>query len=496
MIKKEQNFIAIIKSTSLYGGVQFINIIIQIVRTKILTILLGPFGFGLISFFNATIGLISEISSFSLVKVGVQKISKFYELNDKKNFYVYLVALKRAIFITGVLGTLLLIFFSSYISNLFFGNGLYTFPLIYVSISIFLNQISSGQLAILQSMRMHNYLASANLTGALLGFIISIPIYFLFGVNGIVPSIIFLSLANMLRSWHYSKKVKFAEYDLSKINTYGLGVNMMKLGFFFSISTLITTSIQYLLKIYITKSGGTIQLGLFDSGFTIINGYIGILFSSMTTDYFPRLSAVSDDENESTLMVNQQALTGILILAPILLIFSVFIKYLILLIYTKEFLKMIPMMEFAIIGIYFKVISWAIAFIFIAKGKSKLYFWNEILANIYFIIVNVCFYKYFSLKGLGYAYVIVNFLYFIQVLFISKRKFNFIIEKKVLFIFSIQILLMILYLVISKTFVIGFEFLLIFGIVLIMASMFISLFELNKIFPIKSLIIKVRSKWR
>jgi O-antigen/teichoic acid export membrane protein len=157
---------------------------------------------------------------------------------------------------------------------------------------------------------------------------------------------------------------------------------------------------------------------------------------------------------------------------------------------------MIPMMEFAIIGIYFKVISWAIAFIFIAKGKSKLYFWNEILANIYFIIVNVCFYKYFSLKGLGYAYVIVNFLYFIQVLFISKRKFNFIIEKKVLFIFSIQILLMILYLVISKTFVIGFEFLLIFGIVLIMASMFISLFELNKIFPIKSLIIKVRSKWR
>ncbi|MFN8229383.1 MAG: hypothetical protein U0V03_00510 [Bacteroidia bacterium] len=67
-------------------------------------------------------------------------------------------------------------------------------------------------------------------------------------------------------------------------------------------------------------------LDFMGAGFNIVNTYVGLIFSAMATDYFPRLSASTDNQNKQNEIINQQAEVTILVLAPILILMMVFIK--------------------------------------------------------------------------------------------------------------------------------------------------------------------------
>jgi PST family polysaccharide transporter len=54
--------------------------------------------------------------------------------------------------------------------------------------------------------------------------------------------------------------------------------------------TLLST---YLIQIYVGKIGGLEEVGF--AGFTLLNSYVGIIFTVMSTDYFPRLSSSDDN---------------------------------------------------------------------------------------------------------------------------------------------------------------------------------------------------------
>ena len=88
-------------------------------------------------------------------------------------------------------------------------------------------------------------------------------------------------------------------------------------------------------------------------------------------------------------------------------------------------------------GIYFKALSWSIAFIFLAKGKSKMFFWNELLTNCYITIFSILGYYFYGLQGLGIAYTIGFICYFVQDYIICNKKFDFyfVNETKNVFIF-------------------------------------------------------------
>ncbi len=102
---------------------------------------------------------------------------------------------------------------------------------------------------------------------------------------------------------------------------------MLIMGFLLSVSGLMTTGTAYILRVFISNTGGVDQVGLYSAGFAIINTYVGMVFTAMGTDYYPRLSAVAGDNTKATQTINQQAEITLLILAPILVVFMVFINW-------------------------------------------------------------------------------------------------------------------------------------------------------------------------
>ena len=77
-MKKEDSkdrYSHILRYTGLFGGVQGLNILIGIVRNKLVAMILGPNGMGLISLFNSTIKLVSDSTSFGISMSAVRNIS-------------------------------------------------------------------------------------------------------------------------------------------------------------------------------------------------------------------------------------------------------------------------------------------------------------------------------------------------------------------------------------------------------------------------------------
>ncbi len=61
MSSQEQGYNHILKYTSIFGGVQGLNILISLVRNKIVALFLGPEGMGLVSLFQTTNSLMQAM---------------------------------------------------------------------------------------------------------------------------------------------------------------------------------------------------------------------------------------------------------------------------------------------------------------------------------------------------------------------------------------------------------------------------------------------------
>lgn len=486
MTKRQSSYLQIMKTTSIFGGVQVFQILIQIIRSKFITVLLGPNGIGIFGLLNSTIGLISGFTNLGLGTSAIKSIATAYENGSEKRISVIVLVLKRIVCFSGIFGALITLVLSPWLSKLTFGNNDFTLSFIWISITLLFNQISSGQLGILQGMRKINYLAKANLYGSVIGLIITIPLYYKFRIDGIVPSIIISSLLSLLLSSYFIKKIDVKPVKVSVIRTIAEGKNMITMGFVISLTVLISLLTSYLLRIFISRIGGIADVGLYTAGITIVTTYVGMIFNAMGGDFFARLSSVSSDKKVCFLTINQQAEVAILVLAPILVLFFIMINYVIVVLYSDKFIPINIMILWAALGMFFRVIIWIMGFLYLVNGGNKTYFWNEFISTIYTLFLNLFGYYIMGLTGIGISMFIAYLITMIQSLLIGKIKYCFKFNDTFIRIFVIHFFISIIGVIVAQ-FVLGsWRYLL--GVLLIIASFFYSYFELNKRIGLRNII--------
>ncbi len=491
MSEQQSSYRQIIKATSIIGGVQIFNIIILIIRTKFIAVLLGPAGMGIAGLLSSTSGLISGLTNFGIGQSAVRNVSVANETGNQIRIATITTIIRRIVWMTGTLGSLVMLLLSQWLSVLTFGNKNYTFAFIWISITLLFNQLSIGQLVVIQGMRKLQYLARANLSGSLLGLIIIIPLYYRFGIDGIVPAIIITSIISLTFSWYYSRKIKIRPVKVSGLRTVAEGKSMLLMGFVISMSGLISLGTAYLVRIYINTIGGVSEVGLYTAGFAMISTYVGLIFEAMGVDYYPRLSAAAQTNNICKVIINQQAEIAMLILAPIIILFLVFIKLIVIILFSKQFIGVNDMIYWAALGMLFKSASWAIAFIFLAKAESFLFFLNSATANIYSLLLNLIGYKLGGLTGIGISFMINYMLYLLQVFLIARYKYDFSFNKGFYQIFIFQCLLCFLCFIVVRIFNSTWSYL--FGSLLIVISICYSLYELDKRIGIMEILIRIRN---
>lgn len=438
MHESQSSYRKVMKATSIFGGVQVILILISILRSKFVAVLLGSAGLGILGLLTTSVNLIGSLTNFGLATSAVRDVSSANQEEDQSRVEVVVAVLNRWLWFTGLFGTVTVLCLSPWLSQFAFGNKEYVGSFAVISVSLLFAQLNSGQLVILQGLQKIKYLAKASLIGSILGLVITVPLYYIFGNSGIVPSFLITAVLSFLVSKFYARKIILSAVKVSRKDTLIEGKKMLKLGFMISLGSLLVGLSGYLIQIFISKHGGVEQVGLFIAGFAIINTYVGLVFTAMSTDYFPRLCSVAHSNELCKQSINQQAEIAVLILGPILMGFLVFIKWIVILLYSNKFVAIEEMILWAALGVFFKAASWSIGYLLLAKGNSKLFFWNELFSNAYALGLNILGYYFYGLEGLGVSFLASYVIHLIQLYIVSKKYYAFSFDKSFIRIFVVQ----------------------------------------------------------
>lgn len=478
MSDEKRTYRSILKATSLFGGVQVFNIFISLIRSKMVALLLGPSGMGLNGMLSSTTSLVSTFTSFGLSTSAVKDVADANLEGDQHYLSRIVVVVKRWMFASGSFGMVLMVFLSKGLSKLTFNNYNHTVSFLVLSITVLLSQISSCRMVVLQGTRNLKLLASANVYGNIVGLAASIPCYLFLKTEGIVPALLLTSIFTTLVSIYIESKLRIVTCAQELSETIRSGKKMFHMGIYLSLNNLMIVAVSYILRLYITRIGNISDVGLYNAGYAILNTYVGLIFTAMATDYYPRLLEAVNNKEKLTETINQQAIVSLLILAPIIQIFLVFIDVIIKILYSNEFLALGSMLHWGMLSMYFKAASWAVGFTFVPKGDAKIFLLNEVAANIYMLILSILGYKKYGLNGLGLSLLIGYFIYFFQVFFICHKRYGFSFEKKyiVLSIVQLGISCFILCVPFFVPEIVGYMF----GVLFIILSSIISFKELDK----------------
>ena len=444
MSSERDSYKQIFKTTSIFGGIQVFNILIVILKSKVVAVLLGPAGLGIISIFNSTSTVIASCTNLGINVSAVKSIALTNQVEQKGQQSILIAVVKKLIWVTGLFGFLLTIILSPWLSQISFGNSSYTFSFALLGCSLLALHLSSGQIAILQGLRQIKLIAYSSLIGSFVGLLISIPLYYILGTKGIVPAIVTTSMAAVLSSWYFLKKAQISHVKVNYQTVKKEGKEIVRLGFLISFTSIFPALAAYVVRLFISNVGDLTDVGLYSAGFAIVGTYVGMVFSAMSTDYYPSLSEVSKDNIKCTEKVNQQILVSILILVPILITLIVFVKMGIIILYSEKFLGTVKMIQWASLGVFFQAFSWCIAFLFLAKGDSKVYFLNELIPNLYILLINCFSYYIWGLEGLGISYLIGYIIYSLQVYWVAKKRYDFYFDSFILKRCAVHLLLLIL----------------------------------------------------
>ncbi len=448
---QSSSYRSIFKATSLFGGVQMYQILIGVVKSKFVAVLLGPAGMGIMGLYLSTVELVKSISSFGLEQSAVRDISEANGTGDTLRIGYTTSIIRRLVWFTGVLGLFLTLFLSPLLSKFTFGNGDYTWGFAILSITLLIDQLCVGQKVLIQGIRRLKDLAKASAIGATIGLLVSVPMYYRFGLKGIVPTMVLTSISAMLISWYYSTKIAVDKVAVTFREALEGGRSMIKMGISLSVSGIFVTTCAYILRWFIREQGGVEEVGLFTAGYVIMTTYVGMVFKAMGTDYYPRLAAVNKDNNKCKEIINQQAEVAVLILAPLVILCIMLMPRIVKIIYSTDFMASTNYVLWAILGTLFKAASWSIAFIFLAKAEAKFFIINELFGNLISLILHFLGYNYFGLTGLGVAFLLTNLYYLFQVYIIAHKRYQFRFSNNLVSLFTILLLLVLISFVIAYT---------------------------------------------
>ena len=446
MNDNQQSYRKVLNATSLFGGVQFINIILRLIRSKAIALLIGPIGMGISNLLLTTMELINGLTNLGLERSAVKDISLANTNSNSKSVAITISILKKLVWLTITVGVILMILSAPWLSEIAFGNKDYTISFRWISIALLFKQLSSSQLAILQGLRKLKSLAKANLLGNFIGLLITLPLYYYYKIDAIVPAIIIATFMSFVFTYYYSHKLDIESVTISRKEAVSEGKGMINLGIMLSLSSLITLLVAYIIRIYIgsaneTEELGLIDVGLYSAGFVILNSYVGIIFNAMGTDYFPRLSEIANDIKKLRKTVLEQATVAILLITPIIVVFLACAPFIIVILYSHEFSPIVAMVTWGILGMIFKAVSWSMGYMIIAKGDSKVFIKTAIGFNTILLSINIIGYHFGGLEGVGISFFIYYIIHFIAIRIITYYRYDFYFEKGFYKIFTFTVIM-------------------------------------------------------
>lgn len=426
----------ILKYTGIFGSVQGLNVLISLVRNKLIAVILGAEGMGLASLFNTTIGLMSQITNLGISFSAVRHISETFESGDDAKIEHAIKVIRSWALLTALLGMLVCAVFGSFLNSFSFSWGDHSLHFIVLGIAVAFTAITGGETAILKGTRRLRKLALIQVYTVLVSLVISVPIYLIFHMSGIVPVIVLVAFASMLLTVIYSYRF-YPPRLRGVMGALGEGKRMVQLGVAFSLAGIMTSGAEFIIRSFLNIYDSLHAVGLYNAGYMMTMVYGGMVFSAMETDFFPRLSAVNNDQSRCNSMINRQIEVSLLIISPLLVLFSMGLPLIVTILFSSEFTPVVGMVQITILALYLRVMKLPVAYLTLAKGDSLCFFLLEAYSAALMVTAVSLGWRMFGLEGAGIGLLLTEFIDLIVINIFTRCRYGY-RSAAVVFVYAAQ----------------------------------------------------------
>ncbi len=400
---REQNdsYGHVLKYTGLFGGVQGLKIVVDIIRNKLAALLLHQVGLGLNAQYMNSAEVANSFTNFGIGFSAVQRLSELYEQGDKEQMRLYVGVIRTWSLLSALAGIVLCVLLSLFARQMLYPDGNPSlFNMVLLCLFVASLPMEVGECSILKGTRKLQQMAGVEVMVALSTLLLTIPVYYLMGLGGIVLALALGGWAKVLIHMYVSCRLfryRVHPFSPTVINAgrtlIGRGIPYMFTAVLGSLTTM--ALFQYCLN------GSDAEIGLYKSAYSLMVTYTGIVFMAIGTDFFPRLSSVSHDRDRMNHAINQQIDVTILLITPLLIVFVLGMAWVFRLQYSSEFLPAVTMAQCAVFYMFFRAVTTPMAYTSLAKGESLMYLTVEAIYNVVFIGLMYYGYHHYGLTGAG-----------------------------------------------------------------------------------------------
>lgn len=439
----------ILKSSSIIGGASVINIVIGLLRTKILAVLLGPAGLGLVSLYT---GLMQSAATLATMGLGIVGTRQIAEADGKEDEYALAVA-RRAMFWGTLLlasaGALIVWSLREVLANQVLGKSADANIVGWLSLGVALSVAGTSQGALIQGMRRIGDMARLSVYGSLLNTVFGLALLWHWRAAGLVAYVLISPLVGfLLGHWFVSRLPKATSHDISIQEMTRQWQILLRLGIPFMGAGLVGSLVQLWIRVEVGDTLGAEALGHFQAAWAVSMQYIGFVLAAMGADYYPRLTSLIHDRKAATRLVNEQTEIALLLSAPVFIAMIGLTPWVIQLLYSSAFLPAVDVLRWQILGDVLKVASWPLGFVILAAGAGKAFFWSE---TVVLMLMGGLIAGLTSSAGLqitGIAFLVCYVVYLPLVYLLAKHRIDFSwqpsVTRLLLVVFSLCVLIALL----------------------------------------------------
>ncbi len=402
-MEANKSYSRIFRSSSVVAGAQGIGLVIGLLRAKFVAVLLGPTGHALIGIFQSISGMAGILTGLGINTSGIRDVAEAAGRQDEQRIARTVVTLRRLCWLTGSIGGVALAAFALPLSHLTFHSADYSIHIACLGLVVFMGSVAAGQMALIQGMRRIGDLARLNILNSIFGTATAIGFYFWLGLAGIIPALLCMSAIALAASFWFSRRVKVMKLEVSWRESLILTKGLITLGSAVMLTGLLGGGVDYTTRALITHEMGLAAVGIFFAAYNISVLFMGIVTNAMGADFYPSLTALSDDHRKMRDLVNQQSEMGILLMLPGLSAIMALAPWIIQVLYTDDFGQSVELLKWCILGCICRAVSWPLSFVMLAKSKAKIFSGVEGFHQILRIALIYTGLKLFGLKGVAIA---------------------------------------------------------------------------------------------
>lgn len=410
----------ILRTMGLFGGVQFATIALSIVRTKLVAVWLGPMGVALNTIFISTQDLITSAVGLNLRTSGVRELSAA-SAGARPGVAGMLLRVALGLAVIGAVLTMLL---SPALSLWTLGTTAdwWCFALLAagVAAAIYLD----ANLAALQAYGRFKALARVTLASALVCTGVAVPLYYGLRLRAVLPVYLITTVAYMLWTLRERRRCCPAPELPSMRRAWSEAGPMLRLGMFMTLAAFMERLSAYIFVVYMSNDAPAGDLGIYQAGYTLVNTYVGVVFTALSAEYYPRLASVASSRLRAQAFVSHEFKVVAMVLMPVVVLFLAFDRIAVRLLYASSFLPMLPYIDVAVCGVVLRAFSFCLAYVILARGDGRVYVVTEAVGAVVGLALRVAGYRWWGFAGLGWAYVVEYAAYSAVVLWVYRRVYG------------------------------------------------------------------------